>query len=97
LSRCGANPRRIGKKDIQVDWKAAGGALETAAAKQGNVTFVYLENADHVFKYEKRPREKLVNTEVAARYNVEGRVLDSEALTAIFNWLTEQSQKIVGD
>ena len=78
----------IGKKDIQADWKADGSALETATAKHGNTTFVYPENADHVLKYEERPREKLVAADVAARYNVEGRVLDSDALTAIVDWLT---------
>jgi alpha-beta hydrolase superfamily lysophospholipase len=83
----------IGKKDVQVDWKADGGSLKTATAKHDNVTFVYPENADHVLKYEERPREKLVAAEVAARYNVEGRVLDFDALTAILDWLTEQSQK----
>ncbi len=83
----------IGKKDIQVDWKADGGALETATAKHGNVIFVYPENADHVLKYEERPREKLMAAEVGARYNAEGRFLDSDALTAILDWLTEQSQK----
>jgi alpha-beta hydrolase superfamily lysophospholipase len=82
----------IGKKDIQVDWKADGSALETATAKHGNATFVYPENADHVLKYEERPREKLVAADVAARYNVEGRILDSDALTTIVDWLTEQSQ-----
>jgi alpha-beta hydrolase superfamily lysophospholipase len=81
----------IGKKDIQVDWKADGSALETATAKHGNVTFVYPDNADHILKYEERPREKLVAADVAARYNVEGRVLDSDALTAIVDWLSEQS------
>jgi len=83
----------IGKKDIQVDWKADGGALKTATAKHGNVIFVYPENADHLLKYDGRPREKLVAAEVGARYNAEGRVLDSDALTAILDWLTEQSQK----
>jgi len=83
----------IGKKDIQVDWKTDGSALETATAKHGNVTFVYPENADHLLKYEEKPREKLVAAEVGARYNAEGRVLDSDALTAILEWLTEQSQK----
>ncbi len=84
----------IGKKDIQVDWKADGGALETAVAKRGNVTFVYPENADHILKYEEKPREELVAADVAARYNIEGRVLDSDTLTAIVDWLTKQSRKI---
>jgi len=83
----------IGKKDIQVDWKADGGALETATAKHSNATFIYPENADHLLKYEERSREKLVAAEVGAHYNAEGRVLDSDTLTNILDWLTEQSQK----
>jgi len=84
----------IGKKDIQVDWKADGSALETATAKHGNVTFVYPKNADHVLKYEGKPREKLMAVDVAARYNAEGRILDPEVLTTILDWLTAQSQTI---
>lgn len=83
----------IGKKDIQTDWRADGGALQTATAKNGNATFVFPDNADHVLKYEPRPREKLVAAEVAARYNAEGRVLDSVALSVITNWLVERSDK----
>ncbi len=83
----------IGKKDIQTDWQADGSALETSTAKHGNVSFVYPENADHVLKHEERPRENLIAADVAARYNVEGRVLDSDALTAILDWLIEQSQR----
>jgi len=48
----------IGKKDIQVDWQADGKALE-AAAKDRAVSFFYPENADHVLKFEEKPRDKL--------------------------------------
>ena len=83
----------IGKKDIQTDWRADGGPLQTATAKKGNATFVFPENADHVLKYEPRPREGLIAAEVGSYYNAEGRVLDSDALSAITNWLVEQSAK----
>ena len=83
----------IGKKDIQIDWRADGGPLQTATAKNGNATFVFPDNADHVLKYEPRPREGLVAAEVGAHYNAEGRVLDSDALSVITNWLVEQSDK----
>jgi hypothetical protein len=81
----------IGKKDIQVDWRKDGGALETATAGSRNVTFAYPENADHVLKYEPRPREKLTAVEVGARYNAKGRVLDHDALFVIIEWLHKQS------
>ena len=81
----------IGKKDIQVDWRADGGPLQTATAKNGNAIFMFPDNADHVLKYEPRPREELVAAEVGAHYNAEGRVLDSDALSAITNWLVEGS------
>ena len=80
----------IGKKDIQVDWRADGGPLQTSTAKNGNATFAFPDNADHVLKYEPRPREKLVAAEVGAYYNAEGRVLDSDALSVITNWLVER-------
>ncbi|MDD1720631.1 MAG: alpha/beta hydrolase [Euryarchaeota archaeon] len=82
----------IGKKDIQTDWRADGDALQKATAKNGNATFVFPENADHVLKYEPRPREKLVAAEVAARYNAEDRVLDSDALSVITDWLVARFQ-----
>lgn len=81
----------IGKKDIQVDWRKDGGALETATAGSGNVTFAYPENADHVLKHEPRPREDLTAVEVGAHYNAEGRALDPDALSIITEWLVEQS------
>ncbi len=81
----------IGKKDIQTDWRADGDALQKATAKNGNATLSFPDNADHVLKYEPRPREDLVAAEVGARYNAEGRVLDSDALSAITDWLVEQS------
>ena len=81
----------IGKKDIQVDWRADGGALQKATVKNGTATFVFPDNADHVLKYEPRPREHLVAADVGAQYNAEGRVMDSDALSAITNWLVERS------
>jgi len=81
----------IGKKDIQVDWRADGGALQTATARNGRAIFVFPDNADHVLKYEPRPRDGLVAAEVGAHYNAEGRILDSDALSVITNWLGRQS------
>ncbi|MGZ4936931.1 MAG: alpha/beta hydrolase family protein, partial [Halobacteriota archaeon] len=69
----------IGKKDIQVDWRSDGAALEAATAKNGNATFAYPENADHVLKHEEQPRNKLVAADVATRYNADDRVLDPSA------------------
>ena len=83
----------IGKKDIQVDWGADGSALQTATAKNGNATFVFPDNADHVLKYEPRPREMLVAADVATHYNAADRILDSTAVSVIENWLAEQSDK----
>jgi hypothetical protein len=81
----------IGKKDMQVDWRKDGGALETATAGSRNVTFAYPENADHVLKYEPQPREELTAVEVGAHYNAKGRVLDHDALFVITQWLHKQS------
>ncbi|MGZ7180513.1 MAG: alpha/beta hydrolase family protein [Halobacteriota archaeon] len=83
----------IGKKDIQVDWRKDGSALETATAGNNNVRFAYPENADHVLKYEPRPREDLTAVEVGALYNAESRVIDPAALSVITEWLIEQSAR----
>jgi len=83
----------IGKKDIQADWQADGGALETAAARGGNVTFAYPSYADHVLKHEEKPRDALVAADVGARYNSEGRGLDPEALGVIVDWLNKQARQ----
>lgn len=82
----------IGKKDVQVDWQADGKALENATANERSASFVYPENADHVLKYEEKPRETLTS-EVVLRYNAQERNLDPEAMDAIFNWLTKQLQQ----
>ncbi len=83
----------IGKKDIQADWQADGGALENAAARDGNVTFAYPPDADHVLKHEERPRDALAAADVGARYNSEGRRLDPEALGVIVDWLNGQARR----
>ena len=83
----------IGKKDIQVDWKVDGGALENATAKKTAVSFAYPENANHVLKHEEIPLEKLTAQNAATHYNAPDAELDSEAANAIFSWLKKQAQK----
>jgi hypothetical protein len=83
----------IGKKDIQVDWKIDGGALENATAYKNAVSFVYPENANHILKHEEVPREALTAQYVSLHYNVSGTELDREAENTIVNWLKEQAQK----
>jgi uncharacterized protein len=80
----------IGKKDIQVDWQADGKTLETAAAGEDSVSFVYPENSDHVLKFEEAPREKL-DAQATLRYNVSDRKLDPEATNAILYWLIKRA------
>ena len=76
----------IGKKDIQVDRTLDGGRLEAAVGGRDNVTFVYPENANHVLKYEEKPREQLGPAD-GQTYNEDGRILDPETLEAIRGWL----------
>jgi pimeloyl-ACP methyl ester carboxylesterase len=80
----------IGKKDIQADWRADGGALEAAVAGRENVEFAYPDDADHVLKHEDRPQEDL-DAAAAVHYNSEGRVLDAAALTVITSWLRDHA------
>ena len=77
----------IGKKDIQVDWRDDGEPLQRAAAGHANVTFLFPENANHVLKYESRPRTELAQPEVLPRYNAPDAYLDPDALTSILAWL----------
>ena len=78
----------IGKKDIQVDYLVDGSLLEAAAKGLSNVSFVYPENANHVLKYEPRPREALSGAD-ALTYNASDRVLDPEAFKIIEDWLVK--------
>lgn len=82
----------IGKKDIQVDWKTDGSALERAASANGNAEFAYLEETDHVLKHEDRPRDALVAAKIAAHYNREGRTLDAATVTVITSWLRDHAR-----
>ena len=77
----------IGKKDIQVDWQADGSLFAALAETQRNVEVVFAPEADHVLKHEARPHETLNGPEAAASYNVEGTVLDPEAVGIIVGWL----------
>ena len=80
----------IGKKDIQIDWKIDGGALEAATSKKTAVSFAYPENANHVLKHEEMPLEKLTAEYVGSHYNAPGSELDEGAAEAIFSWLDGQ-------
>jgi pimeloyl-ACP methyl ester carboxylesterase len=77
----------IGKKDIQVDYKLDGGRLEEAAKGKTNITFAYPENANHVLKYEEKPRTQL-SPKDSLSYNAEGRILDQDALKAIVEFVS---------
>jgi fermentation-respiration switch protein FrsA (DUF1100 family) len=81
----------IGKKDIQVNWQADGRVLQAVATGRDNIRFVFPENANHVLKYEDKPRDHLTPAEVQATYNSEGRRLEPEAVKAIRSWLKECS------
>jgi fermentation-respiration switch protein FrsA (DUF1100 family) len=80
----------IGKKDIQVDWQADGDPLQGAAAGRQNVTFAFPDNANHVLKYEPKPRSELTAVEVAAGYNSADAQLDPDGLATIVDWLTQR-------
>src|SRR5262249_53267564 len=81
----------IGKKDIQVDWQADGEPLQRAAAGRADVTFLFPENANHVLKYEPKPRAELAQPEALPRYNAPDAHLDAEAMASIVTWLDAHS------
>ncbi|MFZ0128319.1 MAG: alpha/beta fold hydrolase [Candidatus Dormiibacterota bacterium] len=78
----------IGKKDLQVDWHADVKPLQRAAAGLIDVSFLFPENANHVLKYEPRPREQLVQEQAMQMYNAADTSLDPDTVTAIVAWLT---------
>ena len=77
----------IGKKDIQIDWRIDGGALEKAAVERESVQFSFPENANHVLKHEKAPRETLTAQYVALHYNAPDAEIDHETVKIIVDWL----------
>jgi alpha-beta hydrolase superfamily lysophospholipase len=77
----------IGKKDIPVDWQVDGESLQRAATGRTNVTFVFPENANHVLKYEPKPRAELNAADVMQRYNAAGASLDPGSIAVIQEWL----------
>jgi len=77
----------IGKKDIQVDWQTDGAIFEAVAREHDNITTVYPENANHVLKYEPKPKAQLIPAEAAARYNVDEVGLDAHTVETITAWL----------
>jgi alpha-beta hydrolase superfamily lysophospholipase len=77
----------IGKRDIQVDWQADGEPLQRAAAGHEDVTFLFPEHANHVLKYEPKPRSELVPAEVAESYNAPDARLDPQVQAGILEWL----------
>jgi pimeloyl-ACP methyl ester carboxylesterase len=80
----------IGKKDIQVDWRADGEPLQGAVGGRSNVTFAFPENANHVLKYEPRPRADLLTADVLANYNGPEAQLDPDATRTVVDWLRSQ-------
>lgn len=77
----------IGKKDVQIDWQADGEPLQRAAAGRPNVACLFPENANHVLKYEPKPRSELVAAEMSNSYNAPDARLDPEGVAAILDWL----------
>lgn len=77
----------IGKKDIQIDWKVDGKALEDAASANSSLSFAYPDYANHVLKHEEAPFEKLTPQYISSHYNAPDAKLDEEAANTIFSWL----------
>lgn len=81
----------IGKKDIQTDWQSEGTLFAALAAHQANITVDFPASANHVLRYEPKPRAEIVPAEVAYAYNADDTHLDEEALATIVGWLARQA------
>jgi fermentation-respiration switch protein FrsA (DUF1100 family) len=77
----------LGKKDIQVDWQADGSVFDEIARQKSNVQVAYLENANHVLKFEPKPKAEINPVEASTQYNHPDARLDPEAVLTITNWL----------
>jgi hypothetical protein len=77
----------LGKKDIQVDWQTDGALFEALARDHDNISVVTLENANHVLKFEPKPRAELNPAEVVGTYSSDEVDLDPDAVQAIVSWL----------
>ena len=81
----------IGKKDIQVDWQIEGPLFESVAKDHTNLRVVYLENANHVLKYEPLDRAEITPTHAMATYGADDIPLDPATVETITAWLTSLS------
>lgn len=80
----------IGKKDIQVDWRADGEPLQRATAGRAHISFLFPDDTNHVLKHESRPRTELAAAQAVASYNTPDAELDRAAMTEILGWLGKQ-------
>lgn len=82
----------IGKKDLQTDWRLDGKLLEDAAIGKGDISFFYPDKANHVLKFEPKPREELMMGVALNNYNADDATLDEEAFKTILKWLNRHSK-----
>jgi hypothetical protein len=61
--------------------------FEVVANEHDNLTIIYSENANHVLKFEPKPRSQLTPGEVMATYSAKDAILDPETVKAITSWL----------
>ena len=64
-----------------------GAILQEVAKERENIEIAYLENANHVMKYEPKPRAQLTGAEAMATYSADGIGLDPDAVETILSWL----------
>ncbi len=80
----------IGKKDIQVDWQTDGPLFEAVAKELTNITIAYMENANHVLKFEPKPRSQITPADAMASYSADDVMLDPDSVDTITSWLRAQ-------
>jgi uncharacterized protein len=81
----------IGKKDIQVDWQIEGPLFESLTKDHSNIRLVYLENANHILKYEPLDRAGITPDHAMATYGANDTTLDPAAVETITAWLSSLS------
>lgn len=73
----------LGKKDIQVDWTKDGPLFDNVAREHTNIDLVYLENANHLLKYEPKSRPQITPADAMATYSADKVPLDPDTVETI--------------
>ena len=71
-----------------------GPLFENVAKEHTSIELVYLENANHVLKYEPKPRREVTPADASATYSVDTTYMDPETGEEITSWSKARLQDV---